>query len=492
MSKEALPAPISTGTVSKETEPKERMPMLIQGGMGAGISNWEMARAVAVAGEKLGKSVLGVVSGTGLPTIMVGRLRRGDANAKRALEEFDKKTGLEIGKEIVEKYPPGTLRFPPKPEFLVLAKVNEKTRKEMRNMAIASSFVEVFLAKEGHASAIGINVLEKIQMMHLPTLLGAMLAGVDYVLVGAGIPSQIPKLLDNFANGEEASYKLSVEDLAEGKIITLDPKEFMSGRKKLKRPKFFPIVSSHILAKKLNEINGVDGFVVEGSLAGGHNAPARGKQVDENGEPIYTDKDAVNLTIMRDLGKPFYLAGGYASFQKLQEARQNGATGIQVGSMFALCDESGLREDIKEELRRRIAAGNLVVRTDAVASPSSFPFQVVQLGGTLSDPAVFEERKKVCNAGYLGHVYLRKDGGVGVRCPAEPIGNFVEKEGKEEDAQGRVCLCNGLLATAGFAQKEGEPPIVTLGKDLGPIRDILAATQDGSYAAEDVIRHLIS
>jgi NAD(P)H-dependent flavin oxidoreductase YrpB (nitropropane dioxygenase family) len=34
---------------------------LIQGGMGVGVSTWRLARAVAGAGEKLHKAVLGVV-----------------------------------------------------------------------------------------------------------------------------------------------------------------------------------------------------------------------------------------------------------------------------------------------------------------------------------------------------------------------------------------------------------------------------------------------
>lgn len=492
----AFPAPAAEGIIFEEKASRERTFKVIQGGMGAGVSGWELARAVAIAGEKLNKPVLGVVSGTGLPNIMIGRLRNGDLNTLRALFAFDREVGKingkEIGKEIAKEYTSNRLKPPPKPEFLILKGVKEKTKEETVNLAIVSAFVEVWLAKQGHSGTIGINDLEKIQMMHLPTLLGAMLAGVDYVLVGAGIPVQIPKLLDDFAKGETASYKLSVEGLAEGWMMTLDPKQFMSGQKELKRPKFFPIVSSHILAKKLNELDGVDGFVVEGPTAGGHNAPARGKQFNENGEPIYGDKDVPDLTVMAALGKPFYLAGGYASPEKLQEAKQNGAAGIQVGSMFALCDESGLRGDVKEEVGKRIVAGNLDVDTSAVASPSGFPFQVVQLEGTLSDAVVFNSRKRLCNAGYLGHVFFRsEDGVIGVRCPAEPIDNFVQKGGKKDDAEKRVCLCNGLLATAGFPQKKGEPPIVTLGKDLDTIRDLLIS-KGNSYTAEDVVRYLTS
>jgi nitronate monooxygenase len=54
----------------------------------------------------------------------------------------------------------------------------------------------------------------------------------------------------------------------------------------------------------------VDGFIIEGPTAGGHNAPPRGGMVlDANKEPIYGPKDAVDLEGMRKLGLPFYLPG---------------------------------------------------------------------------------------------------------------------------------------------------------------------------------------
>jgi len=43
-------------------------PKIIQGGMGVAISNWKLARAVSRLGQ------LGVVSGTGIETILARRL----------------------------------------------------------------------------------------------------------------------------------------------------------------------------------------------------------------------------------------------------------------------------------------------------------------------------------------------------------------------------------------------------------------------------------
>jgi len=60
------------------------LPLIIQGGMGAGISNWRLARAVARRGQ------LGVVSGVGLDTILVRRIEDGDpgGHIRQAAAQF--------------------------------------------------------------------------------------------------------------------------------------------------------------------------------------------------------------------------------------------------------------------------------------------------------------------------------------------------------------------------------------------------------------------
>src|SRR6188472_3192945 len=52
-----------------------------------------------------------------------------------------------------------------------------------------------------------------------------------------------------------------------------------------------------LAAALLKRSNGVvDGFVVEGPVAGGHNAPPRGKpQWNDAAEPVYGDRDVVDL-----------------------------------------------------------------------------------------------------------------------------------------------------------------------------------------------------
>lgn len=472
-------------------------PELIQGGMGVGVSNWRLARAVAVAGQRLGARVLGVVSGTGLPVILVNRLQAGDKDVVRALKSFEPAIAQEIMDEYLVEGASATgsrRKLPPKPEAMVTG--SAKTKAKMTKLAVASAFVEIWLAKEGHSGPIGVNVLEKVQLMHLPVLLGAMMAGVDYVLVGAGIPHQIPAVLAAFAANRPASYRMDVSGTSEKHLLTLDPRQFVPAVKALHRPKFLAIASHHALAMRLAATVEVDGFVMEGPSAGGHNAPARGRELAEDGQPIYGDRDKPDLEKVAELGKPFWLAGSYGSPGRLEEAKALGAAGVQVGSAFALCNESGLREEIKRELRQRIAADTLEIKTSATASPSGFPFQVVQLEGSLSQQCVYESRERICNMGHLVTAYQkdeREGGGIGFRCPAEPIDAFVKKGGSAEEARGRVCLCNGLGAAAGhglMSRSGVEPVIVTLGKDLG-FYDQLDVAPDGSYPAEEVVRAIL-
>jgi NAD(P)H-dependent flavin oxidoreductase YrpB (nitropropane dioxygenase family) len=470
-------------------------PELIQGGMGVGVSDWKLARAVAESGERLNRPVLGIVSGTGLALTMVNRLRQGDPNTKRALEAF---CVPEIAQEVLDKYWLGvgrSLRSPPNPEVLVNGRDERKA--ETLRLIVLANFVEVWLAKEGHNNPIGINYLEKVQLPRLPEIFGAMLGGVDYVLMGAGIPNQVPEVLDKFQDYKEASYRIDVSG-SDRYVMSFDPKTVIpeKHRKYLKRPQFLAIVSHHALAQVLaHKATGeVNGFVVEGPSAGGHNAPARDKALNERGEPNYGERDRPDLAKILDLGKPFWLAGGYASSEKLEEAKRSGAAGIQVGSAFALCDESGLREDIKQELRRQRFAGDLQVLASPVVSPSGFPFQVVQMEGSLSDRAVYERRKRDCSIGYLAEAYKTKRGRIGFRCPAEPIAAYLRKGGSLEATEGRVCLCNGLAAAAQDGRRIDKPDeafIATLGQEGCFIHELMP-NADASYSAEDVINFIFS
>jgi nitronate monooxygenase len=135
----------------------------------------------------------------------------------------------------------------------------------------------------------------------------------------------------------------------------------------------------------------------------------------------------------------------------------------------------------------------MTVRTDPLVSPTGFPFKVVQLEGTLSEPEVYQNRVRLCDAGMLRQIYKRADGTVGFRCPAEPVAQYLAKGGKLQDVAERSCLCNNLSVTAGYPQhrEDGyvEPPIVTAGDGLVTIGKYIKPGHH-SYTIQDVLDYL--
>ena len=467
-------------------------PKIIQGGMGVAISGWRLARAVAMAGQ------LGVVSGTALAVILIRRLQLGDpdGHVRRALDHFPIP---EIAQHTVDKFfvPGGKPAGQP---FLLAQSPSVRSNAEALELAVLSNFVEVFLAKEGHEGLVGINYLEKIQIPTLPSLYGAMLAGVDYVLMGAGIPQTIPGAIDALAAGKPASIRINVSGLGPDEQVTCDfDPEAVLGRPVpiAKRPAFLAIIASATLATLLarRSTGRVDGFVVEGPCAGGHNAPPRGRlTLDERGEPVYGDRDRPELEKIQALGLPFWMAGSFAKPERLAEAIEMGATGVQVGTAFALCEESALDEPLKQRVLEKVRAGTADIFTDPKASPTGFPFKVLQLDGSLSDAAVYAQRQRKCDLGYLREPYRKADGSVGYRCAAEPVELYLRKGGVAADIEGRICVCNGLMSTAGLAQVESgqgeEKPLLTAGDDVRHLSRFLKPGQP-SYTAADVIQYLL-
>jgi nitronate monooxygenase len=461
--------------------------------MGVAVSSWPLAKAVSQAGQ------LGVVSGTALDLVLVRRLQLGDpgGHLRRAMAEFP---FPEMAMRVLRRYfvPGGKPHDQPFAAYGIPRAGFAQRHLELLALA---NFVEVYLAKEDHDGAVGINYLEKIQAPILPSLFGALLARVDYVLVGAGIPRTIPGILDGLCEGQPVELRLDVEECAPGDSFTVefDPAAFSSGRLPfLHRPRFLPIVASATLATMLaRKANGrVDGFVVEGSTAGGHNAPPRGaSELNARGEPVYGQRDQPDLAAFRALGLPFWLAGSYGRADRLAEALEAGAAGVQVGTAFAYCEESELRADIKRRVLEMSRQRAIDVFTDPVASPTGYPFKVLELPGTLSDAEVYGDRKRMCDLGYLRRGYRRADGSLGWRCPAERVDSYQARGGDPAECQGRKCLCNALMANVGLGQirSDGsrELPLVTSGDEVRQVAEFLPHPDAATYSARDVIERLL-
>src|SRR5680860_527727 len=295
-----------------------QQPTIIQGGMGVGVSGWPLARAVARAGG------LGVVSGTALDTVLARRLQDGDRDGavRWALEHFPDRA---VAGRVRERYFRPGGRAPGQP-YLPIPKLLLHQSRAGQELAAVGNFAEVWLAKEGHQGPVGVNYLEKVQMATPAAALGAVLAGVDYVLMGAGVPREIPRLLDDLAAGRTGGVSVDVHGSEQPHRVEVDPGDLLGVPvPDLRRPRFLAIISSAVLASYLarDEATRPDGFVLEGALAGGHNAPPRGKLVlDEDNQPEYGLRDEIDISKVAAMGLPFWLAGAYGTPARVAECRR--------------------------------------------------------------------------------------------------------------------------------------------------------------------------
>lgn len=477
--------------MSADPSPGSRLqsrPRIIQGGMGVAVSNWRLARRVAELGE------FGVISGTGIDSVVVRELQQGDPHGRRRV--LGAYPDPQIVRYLVQTFYREGGIGENEPYKLLPLHGFRPTLRSQRILA-AAAFSEVALAREGHNGCIGINLMAKLKRFTLAAAYGAMLAGVDAVFMGAGIPLEEPVELRKLAAGQPAKLRLELES-ATGEpppdmYYELDPARLLDAPPVLLAPDFYPVIASDLLARILTKKlppGTLAGWVIEGPTAGGHNAPPRGKQADASGNPIYDTRDQVDLAQVAALGYPFYLAGSYGTPQRLREALDAGAAGIQVGSLFSLADESGYPAADKRRLIEAIHQGDIVIRTDGRASPTGFPFKIVT-GGGFQPADGRRKRQRICDLGYLQTPVMTAGGRVTGRCPAEDIAAYVKKGGKVEDTVGRACLCNALMANIGLGQRRDngvEPQMFTAGDDLTSLP--LGSAQEPHYSAEDAIRYL--
>jgi NAD(P)H-dependent flavin oxidoreductase YrpB (nitropropane dioxygenase family) len=504
---------------------------LIQGGMGVYVSNWRMAKAVAMEKPDI---TAGTVSGTGLDWVYVRLLQLGDpgGHVQRALAAFDAKFDINIGRKIYERYfitggKASATRFKNPPQQIVRAldgsdiipfpvqpvlPVALTLDKDIIELLIATGFAEVWLAKEGHDGNIFINFLKKVELPLVYTMYGAMLADVDGVIVGAGNPDGLPAIRSRLVNHEAVNIDLSVLYREPGEVfyVSFDPKLIADGKlaqKPLRKPAFLAIASLENLVKILaqSQSEAPDGFVIEHHTAGGHNAGPQGPvQLDGIGQPIYSELDEPDLHEISQVGLPFWLAGGYDCREKLQQALDAGAVGVQIGTVFALTEESGIKSPYRAAILNAIKKGtdeSALVRT-TLFSPTGFPFKVAQLNETLAIDTVYSTRRRVCDIGLLQQRGLSKPAADGTRqlfqrCPAAPVEGFINKRGLPHNTEGRRCLCNGLLACVGLGQVDKqagemleESAIVTLGNHLDGIRRLSRQGQT-PYWVRDVVNDIL-
>ena len=284
---------------------------------------------------------------------------------------------------------------------------------------MVANFVEVRLAREGHDRPVGINYLEKIPIPHLPSLYGALLAGVHYVLMGAGIPFRVPGALDRLAGHEAATYPLSLAGHATtpcGVVrsarsssaslpLSSVPPFLPSSRQRSPRRSCAPTASSTASSSKARP-------------PAAQRAAAWQDAAERDRRTRLRRARRARSAKFRGLGLPFWLAGGYAQPRSPRGGPRRGRSGHPVGTAFAFCDDSGLRPDYNAALLAEIRDGT--PRADRSARVAHrLPVQGRAVAGTMSEAAVYETRPRL-RPGYLREAY-RPETDRRLRCPAEPV-----------------------------------------------------------------------
>ncbi len=377
----------------------------------------------------------GTVSGTALDVVYVRLLQLGDpgGHARRAFSAFDAKFGTDLGRKICDRYfieggkaPDARFRSAP---MQVVRSEDGKTTFGAPNgvhgptplkfddsiieLLIATGFAEVWLAKEGHNGKIFINFLNKIDLPLIYIMYGAMLAGVDGVIVGAGNPDGLPAIRSSLASHQDgnpqpigALCRTWRGNSPSPSIPSRLRTAYLPGCR-CERPAFLAIASLEELVKALAESDtkAPDGFIIEHHTAGGHNAnPVGPLKKDEEGQPIYGERDEAEPGDHPGRWHP--RSGWPAAMAATPDCRMHwplGAFGVQVGSTFALAEESGMKPEYRTAILKELRNGTddaALVKT-TIFSPTGFSFKVVQLKDTLSDDEVYEARRRICDIGLL-------------------------------------------------------------------------------------------
>ncbi|UBU18295.1 hypothetical protein [Nonomuraea gerenzanensis] len=215
------------------------LPRIIQGGMGVAVSDWRLARAVSRRGQ------LGGVSGTAIDLVCARRLQLGDpgGHLRRALAHFPIP---EMAQQVLRTFHVPGGKAPGTP-FRPVPRHSLRPGRALVALTIVANFAEVYLAKEGHEGRVGVNYLRKIELPIPFACYGALLAGADHILMGAGNPAELPALLDRLAAHRPVTLPVRVQGAtsADGDTrVAFDPASLWpTPPPALRRPRFEAIVT---------------------------------------------------------------------------------------------------------------------------------------------------------------------------------------------------------------------------------------------------------
>jgi nitronate monooxygenase len=284
-----------------------------------------------------------------------------------------------------------------------------------------AAFEEVSRAKASGGFA-GINIMVALVRDYEASVKGALDAGADFIISGAGLPLGLP----------------GIQPPGDTALI--------------------PIISSaralELICKKWERLGyRPDAVVLEGPLAGGH-LGFRADQIDLESNKLENLLPPVMDAAIKYGNIPVIVAGGIYTHADIERFLAMGASGVQMGTRFLATEESTASEEYKQAV---IAAKeeDITIAIDP-GSPCGLPFRVIR-----QSPAFVSAMKKLrapkCDKGY---VLLKDEEGKFTRCLAKMSNEH------------HFCICNGLLSSAGY-NRDKEEPLFTVGTTACKINEIL-------------------
>ncbi|MCL4490628.1 MAG: nitronate monooxygenase [Nitrospirae bacterium] len=297
--------------------------------------------------------------------------------------------------------------------------VSKRTGKKFNTYEAA--YEEVSRAKAAGGFA-GINIMAALVRDYEDSVKGALDAGADAIISGAGLPLTLPAIQP--------------------------PKDTA----------LIPIVSSaralDIICKKWGKIGyRPDAVVLEGPLAGGH-LGFKMDQIDVESNRLENLLPPVKDMAVKYGDFPVIVAGGIYTHGDIVRFMEMGADGVQMGTRFLATEESSASEDYKNAVVGAKDEDILVAHDPG--SPCGLPFRVIKQSPMFVS-ALKRLRPPKCDKGYV--LLKDKEGKFSV-CPAKASNEH------------HFCICNGLLSSAGY-NPDKEEPLYTVGTNASRIDRIV-------------------
>ena len=291
--------------------------------------------------------------------------------------------------------------------------------------AYEAAYAEVSLAKSKGGVA-GINIMVAIMRDYEASVKGAIDAGADMIISGAGLPLSLPSI----AKPKDTALVPIISSARALEIIC----------RKWERQGYRP-----------------DAAVLEGPLAGGH----LGFQLDQ----IDREENRLEnlLPPVKDVAKkygdfPIIVAGGIYTHEDIKYFLELGADGVQMGTRFLATVESSATDEYKKAVV--MARKEDIVVADNPGSPCGLPFRVLKYSPMYVE-ALARKRPPKCNKGY---VLMKDSEGRLTRCQAR------------ESNESSFCICNGLLSSAGY-NPDKENPLYTVGTNAYRVDRIMSVKE---------------